>query len=160
MLEWILFKDPRFDVTDDNNYIDSFTMSTIIVCSNYRVMESLSEEIFKTINGDAEHNEYACDECDVGQAKYVTNFGLQKVIDINGQRITLCLEPAMIYKAKEIHDIWFADSNGDGETYRESIWPMRVFKGSEEIWDKGLDEVYSYIVSGRFGCYDGNWLNI
>lgn len=158
MVRGFLFKDKRFDTNDDNNLMYQITENTIILCANFKLMKSLAEEIINTINGGAEYNDYDCDEEDVGKAKYELNFGLQKVIDINGQKIILCLEPAMIYKAKSIKDIWFIDWVGDEEDYKEQIYPMTIFKGSHEVWDKGMDEVYKTIVNGRYGCYDGKWV--
>lgn len=160
MVRGILFKDKRFDTEDYNNLMNPITENTIILCANYRIMESLAEEIINTINGDAEYNDYDCDEEDIGAAKYELNFGLQKKIDINGQKITLCLEPAMIYKAKHFRDIWFIDWSRTGENYKESIYPMAIFKGSREVWDEGLDSVYKMIVHGRYGCYNGSWTNL
>lgn len=158
MVRGILFKDKRFDTKDDNNLMCPITDNTIILCANYKLMRSLAEEIFNTINGNAEYNDYDCDEEDVGKAKYELNFGLQKVIDINGQKIILCLEPAMIYRAKHIRDIWFADWIEKDDNYKESIYPMTIFEGSNEVWDSGLDEVYKMVVGGRYGCYDGSWV--
>ena len=160
MVREILFKDKRFDKKDGNNLMCPITDNTIILCANYRLMRSLAEEIFNTINGNAEYNDYDCDEEDVGKAKYELNFGLQKVIDINGQKIILCLEPAMIYRAKHIRDIWFADWIGKDDDYKESIYPMTIFKGSNEVWDSGLDKVYKMVVGGRYGCYDGSWVTL
>lgn len=158
MVRGILFKDKRFDTKDDNNLMCPITDNTIILCANYKLMRSLAEEIFNTINGNAEYNDYDCDEEDVGKAKYELNFGLQKVIDINGQKIILCLEPAMIYRAKHIRDIWFADWIEKDDNYKESVYPMTIFEGSNEVWDSGLDEVYKMVVGGRYGCYDGSWV--
>ena len=155
MVYGILFTDKRFDTNNQNNQLDFTTENTIILCNNYNLMASLAEEIVKTINGEAEYNDYCCDEEDVGKAKYELNFGLQKVIDINGQKIILCLEPAMIYKANKIEEIWFCDWIGKDDTYKESVYPMTVFIGCDEVWNEGLDKVYRMIVSGRYGCYDG-----
>lgn len=160
MVHGILFTDKRFDTNNQNNQIDFLTKNTIILCNNYDLMDSLAEEIVNTINGEAEYNDYCCDEEDVGNAKYKMCFGLQRVIDINGQKIILCLEPAMIYRTKKIEEIWFCDWIGKGDAYKESIYPMSVFIGSDEVWDEGLDKVYKMIVSGKYGCYDGNWVKI
>lgn len=160
MVRGILFKDKRFDIKDDNNLMDPITDNIIILCANYRLMDSLAEEIVNTINGNAEYNDYDCDVEDVGKAKYELRFGLQRVIDISGQKIILCLEPAMIYRAKQIKDIWFADWVGKDNNYKESVYPMTIFKGSREVWDSGLDEVYKTILSGRYGCYDGSWITL
>ncbi len=70
------------------------------------------------------------------------SFGLQRVIDINGQRITLALEPAIIYKANDIKDIWFFDYRGTEEIenfppYEEFIYPILIFKGSQKVWNDG-----------------------
>lgn len=162
MVREILFKDKRFDTNDENNCLSPVTENTIILCANFKLMNSLAEEIVNTINGEAEYNDYDCDDEDVGKAIYELNFGLQKVIKINGQTITLCIEPAMIYKAKQIEDIWFFDWNhtDDNYNYKESIYPMTVFDGCFEVWEKGLDAVYKMIVGGRYGGYDGSWVDL
>lgn len=160
MVRGILFKDLRFDARDDNNLMCPMTENMIILCQNYRLMRTLADEIVNTINGNAEYNDYDCDENDVGQAKYGLNFGLQKVIDVNGQKIILCLEPAMVYRATNIRDIWFADWSGADNEYKEIVYPMTTFKGSREVWDSGLDKVYEMIIGGRYGCYNGSWTNL
>lgn len=160
MLESILFKARRFDVTDDNNLMCDLTKNTIILCSDYKVMNSLADEIVNTVNGEAEYNEYYCETEDCGTATFTLCFGLQRVIEIGEQKIILCLEPAMIYRAKQIEDIWFATSTGDCETYKEAVYPMTIFKGSKEVWAEGLDKVYKFIVSGKYGCYDGSWIDL
>ena len=152
MLKGILFTDKRFDTTDDNNLMCPITKNTIVLCNNYKLMDSLAEEIVNTINGKAEYNDYDCDKEDIGKAKYEIKFGLQRVIDINRQKIILCLEPAMVYRAKQIEDIWFADWFGKDDDYSELVYPMTI------VWDNGLDEVYKTIVQGRYGCYDGKWV--
>ena len=160
MVKGIIFNDKRFETENQDNQLDTVTDNTIILCNNFDLMCSFAEEIVNTINGKAEYNDYCCDDEDVGNAKYELNFGLQKVIDINGQKITLCLEPAMIYRAKEIKNIWFLDWTLKNGVYKESIYPMTIFKGSDEVWAKGLDEVYKTICTGRYGCYDGCWVNL
>ena len=34
---------------------------------------------------------------------------------------------------------------------KETVYPLRIFKGYEEIWESG--KTYKYTVNGRFGCY-------
>lgn len=162
MLRGIQFTDERFKTEDDYNLFDGLTNNTIVICSCYKVMDTLAKEICDTIDGKAEHNDYDCDDADVGSAKIVLQFGLQRIIDINGQRITFALEPAIVYKAKAIEDIWFfAWSGGAGGTkYEEFIYPMTIFKGSHATWDDGLDEVYKTICNGRYGTYDGRWIDL
>lgn len=158
MVEWILFTHNRFEKKNFNNLLEFSSNETIILCNNLKTMYDLSEEIVNTINGHCD-NDFYCDKEDIGKAKYLLCFGLQRVIDINGQKITLCLEPAMVYKAKEIDDIWFFDWSGQGDIYKERIYPLTIFKGSHEVWEEGLDKVYTNIVNGRYGCYDGNWVD-
>lgn len=162
MVRAILFKDNRFKAKDDYNLLSPISDNTIILCPDYMTMDSFTKEIINTINGKAEYNDYDCDDNDVGQAKLVLSFGLQRVIDIKGQRITLALEPAIIYKAKDIEDIWFIDWSGGaaGTTYKEFIYPMVIFKGSKEVWNSGLDNVYKTICNGRYGAYDGRWVAV
>lgn len=159
MVNGILFKDKRFETIDDNNFLCPLTENTIILCNNRKMMHKLAAEIVATINGEAEYNDYDCNDEDIGKARIESSFGLRVVVKINNQRITLCLEPAMIYKANSINDIWFYDCFGKDETYREQIYPLFVFQGHKEVWEKGKDELYEMIVSGRYGTYDGNWVD-
>lgn len=156
MLEYIEFKADRFKKEEDYNVIE-FTENTIILCNNCKLMNSLAKEIINTVNGEAEYNDYWCDDQDVGKAKIELHFGLQCLIDINGQKITLSLEPSIIYKANKPEDIWLFDINGYN---KEVIYPMLIFKGSNQIWENGKDEVYKTICNGQFGCYDGKFLNL
>ncbi|MBD5534569.1 MAG: hypothetical protein HDQ99_02695 [Lachnospiraceae bacterium] len=164
MLRAIEFKDKRFRTKEDYNLISPLTENTIILCNNYKLMDSLAEEILNTVNGDAKYNDYDCDDEDVGKAKMWLAFGLQRVIDINGQRITLALEPAIIYKANKIEDIWLFDWEGDDKLgvcpYEEFIYPFYIFKDSQKVWNDGKDEVYKMICNGRCGTYDGKWVNL
>ena len=96
MLRAIEFTDKRFKKEEDYNLLSPISNNCIILCNNYKLMDSLAKEILDTVNGKAEHNVYNCDDEDVGKAKMWLSFGLQRVIDINGQRITLSLEPAII----------------------------------------------------------------
>lgn len=165
MVTGIEFTDKRFETKENNNVIEFYTNNCIILCCDLNIMNSLAEEIFNTINGKAEYNNYCCDDNDIGKAKYEMNFGLQKIIDVNGQKITLALEPSIVYKAKDIRDIWFAEWFGSKDDkgfspYKESVYPMLIFKGSRDVWNEGLDAVYRMIVNGRYGTYDGSWTNL
>lgn len=164
MLRAIEFTDKRFKKEEDYNLLSPIRMNTIILCNNYRLMDSLADEIINTVNGKLEHNNYDCDDEDVGNAKRWLSFGLQRVIDICGQRITLSLEPAIIYKADDIEDIWLFDWKGNDELgvcpYMEFIYPLCIFKGSHEVWKDGKDEVYKMICNGRYGTYDGEWVDL
>lgn len=161
MVQYIEFTDERFNKNSNYNMLGELANNTIIICANYKLMDTFAKEICDTINGKAESNNYWCDESDIGQAKIVLNFGLQRIIDINGQHITLGLEPSIIYKATSIDDIWFIDWKGGSKDikYEESIYPITIFIGSEEVYERGLDDVYRAIVNGRYGCYDGSWVN-
>ena len=165
MLRAIEFKDKRFRTKEDYNLFSPITENAIVLCNNYKLMDSLAKEILNTVNREAEYNDYDCDDEDVGTARMCLCFGLQRIVDINGQRITLALEPAIIYKANDIRDIWFFDYNGSDEiehlpSYEEFIYPMFIFKGSQKVWDDGKDEVYKMICDGRYGTYDGKWVDL
>lgn len=165
MLRAIEFKDKRFRMKEDDNLLSPLTENTIILCHNYKLMNSLADEILNTVNGKAEYNDYDCDDEDVGNAKMWLQFGLQRIIDINGQKITLALEPAIIYKANDIKDIWLFDCQGTDEIetlplYEEFIYPMCIFKGSHKDWNNGKDEVYKMICNGRYGAYNGEWVDL
>lgn len=164
ILRGIEFTDKRFKKKDDYNLFYPLTSNTIVLCNNYRLMDSLSKEILNTVNGFAKYNNYDCDKKDIGEAKECLVFGLQRIIDINGQRITLALEPSIIYQANNIEDIWLFDWSGDEELevhpYEEFIYPFYIFKGSQEVWNSGKDEVYKMICNGRCGAYDGKWVDL
>ena len=165
MLRAIEFKDKRFRTKEDYNLLSPLTENTIILCNNYKLMDSLADEILNTVNENAEYNDYDCDDEDVGNAKMWLSFGLQRIIDINGQRITLALEPAIIYKANNFEDIWLFEYQGTNEietlpSYEEYIYPLCIFKGSQKVWEDGKDEVYKMICNGRYGAFDGNWVDI
>lgn len=165
MLRAIEFTDKRFKKEEDYNLLSPISNNCIILCNNYKLMDSLAKEILDTVNGNAEHNDYDCDDEDVGNAKMWLSFGLQRVIDINGQRITLSLEPAIIYKADDIEDIWLFCYSGTDEIetlppYQEYIYPVCIFKGSRKVWKDGKDEIYKMICNGRYGTYDGKWIDL
>ena len=160
MVRGIKFNSERFDSNDDNNVMCPITENIVIICRSNKLMTSLEDEIISTINGDAEYNDYDCDEEDIGKAKSDSRCGLQGVININRQKIILSIEPAIVYRAKSIEDVWFYDCYGLGETYKEQIYPMTVFKGSRDKWNEGRDAVYNMIIAGRYGGYDGSWVAI
>lgn len=164
MVEGIVFKADRFRKADDYNRI-YFKMNTVILCKNYKLMDSLTKEIVNTINGNAEYNDYCCDDEDTGKAVLEFSYGLQRIIDINGQKISIGLEPSLIYKANEAEDVWLFDSIGTNEIdnlprYEEFIYPMLVFKGSNDVWKRGKDATYKMICNGRYGCYTGEWVDL
>lgn len=154
MLDYIEFKNGTFD-NEHNLFGGQLTKNTIVLCNSYETMDFLHSKIVDVINELSEEDgiEYYCEDEDVCQAKTVLCFGLQRVVKINEQTITLALEPSIIYKADSIEDIWFIDKVHD----KYSIFSMDRFVGSHDKWNEGKDEVYKYIVNGRYGCYDGNW---
>lgn len=68
------------------------------------------------------------------------------------QFITITVEAPFVYTAKSIDDIWFADGRN---TQGIAIYPMTSFEGCYKKWAEGIDAVYKYIVSGRYGGYAG-----
>ena len=157
MLDYMEFKNEEFDQTQ-NLLGGQLTNNTIILCNSYETMNYLHSKIVDTVNEITEEDgiEYFCEDEDVLNAKTTLCFGLQRVIQINNQTITLALEPSIIYKAESIEDIWFADKLGD----KYSVYSMDRFIGCQDKWNEGKDAVYRYIVNGRYGCYDGKWTNL
>ena len=158
MVNAIQFNVTRFNTKDDNNLLE-LTDNTIILCATINIMISLAYEILNTINGKVEYNDYQCDESDIGKVTAPIRFSLLTLINVNNQKITLSIEPSIIYKANSIDDIWFIDYIGKDLTYKASIYPMTIFKGSKDVWDSGLDEVYKMVAGGRYRCYDGSVWN-
>ena len=101
MLQYIEFKDKRFETKDYKNLLCDLTNNTIILCNNYKLMTTLCDEIIKTVNSQAEYNDYWCENIDINNAKLDLWFGLQRIVDIHGQKNTLSLEPSIVYKAKD-----------------------------------------------------------
>jgi len=77
-----------------------------------------------------------------------------------GQRFIFTVEAPFIFQAKAKYDIWFVDDNpeytkdGD-EPQNITCWAFTDFKGHNEVWNAGLDSVYSEFCQGRYGCYQG-----
>ena len=142
MLEAIRFNKPDVFVTKDfYNEMTEITNNTIIICNSVPTHTTLNDEILNTINGTAEYNDYACDESDVGTGQVVMLGGLQRMLSIGDQTITMGIEPALVYKAKNVEDIWFADTIITDDKEKILIYPMTHFKGHKDVWSEGLDSV-------------------
>lgn len=157
MLNAIRIYDERFDM--EQNTLAELTDNTIILCRNFDMMSTIAGDIVRAINKKGDYYDYICDDEDIGKAKYDVKLFLQKTIDINGQKISLCLEPAMVYRAKRIEDIWFLDYGYPNNQKSEQIYPLTAFKGARELWESGLDAVYTQIAIGRYGGYNGEWIS-
>ena len=155
MLEYIEFTSYKFETKDGQNVLCELTNNTIILCNSYETMDFIADEILNTINLKSEHNEYICTSIsDIENAKMELAFGLQRVININGQKITLGLEPSIIYKSKSVQDIWFVDF----DCYNKfMVYALSIFEGCDKGYEN-LDVLYENIVNGRYGCYDGKWV--
>ena len=55
MLRAIEFKDKRFRTKEDYNLLSPLTENTIILCHDYKLMDSLAEEILNAVNGKAQN---------------------------------------------------------------------------------------------------------
>lgn len=162
MLEEIKFNKPDVFLIDDYSYNEmvELTNNTIIICNSVPTHITLSEEILNTINGNAEYNDYICGGSDLGTGQVRMFGGLQRMLSIGDQTITTGIEPALVYKAKSVEDIWFADTikTEDGKE-KIIIYSMTAFKGHRDVWSEGLDSVYFYVAGGRYGAYDGTCWN-
>lgn len=158
MVSEIEFTARNYDVEGHGNWLCQLTKNTIILCNNYCLMDMLCKEIVGTINGSAEYNNYVCDDTDIGVARVDIRFGLQRLIRINDQTITLSIEPAIVYKAKCVEDIWFFETVL-GKPVNQ-LYALSEFRESENDWAVGLDNIYRNVVGGRYGAYDGNWIDL
>lgn len=157
MLDCIEFESDKFETKDEQNVLCELTDNTIILCDSYETMDFIADEILNTINFKAEHNKYSCDVSDIENAKMELAFGLQRIIDINGQKITLALEPSIIYKSKSVQDIWFIWFI-DYENYNKfAVYALSMFKDCDKDYEN-LDVLYKNIVNGQYGCYNGKWV--
>ena len=68
----------------------------------------------------------------------------------NDQHIVCTIEASSILSAKNVGDIWFAIRNNNNKI---SIYPLRVFKGYMDDWNRGIDYVYQNVVNGRYSPY-------
>lgn len=71
MLRAIEFTDKRFKKEEYYNLFSPISNNCIILCNNYKLMDSLAKEILDTVNGDAEHNAYDCDDKDIDRKSVV-----------------------------------------------------------------------------------------
>lgn len=169
MLQGIEFNEKKFDKENCNNLFCDLTNNVIVLCPNFDMKQELAQEIMATVNngqqeivatvnGKIEGNFYAFYEDKPEKAVYGTNMFLQTIIEIGDQKIYLCLEPAMVYKAKQIEDIWLLDKKKAEDGYLYTLIPFRFYKNAKNLWEKGLDYVYRNIHLGRYGGYSGEWI--
>ena len=75
------------------------------------------------------------------------------IVDLKGgQRFIFTIEAPFIFCAKTKEDIWFVDKDADDNIV---CWAFTDFIGHENVWDKGIDYVYSEFCNGKYGCYHG-----
>lgn len=70
----------------------------------------------------------------------------------NGQRFIFTVETPFILTATDKRDIWFVDEDKEGKIY---CYAFTDFKGYEELWNQGVERIYTDINSGMYGCYKG-----
>ena len=57
LLRYVEFKDARFKKEDEYNIFGELTKHTIVICNNWKIMQTFADEILKTVNGEAEYND-------------------------------------------------------------------------------------------------------
>lgn len=154
------FVDKEFNHNEDYNIMLELTNNTIILCDNPKIKNKLYSEFGKIWTGKCEEegtNIYcnSLDDTDRGipqLTKVHISYLPTTIVEIDGeQTITFTVELPHILQAKIAEDIWLAVENAD-ETI--SVYPMTIFKGYQDIWKKGIYEVYKYIAAGRYGgCF-------
>lgn len=158
MLQGIKFNEKKFDKENSNNLFCDLTNNVIVLCPNFDMKQELAQEIMATVNGKIEGNFYGFYDDKPEKAVYGTNMFLQTVIEIGDQKIYLSLEPAMVYKAKQIEDIWLLDEKKAEDGHLYTLIPFRFYKNAKNLWEKGFDYVYRNIHLGRYGGYSGEWI--
>lgn len=156
MLKAIMFNNPdAFDFSDDNNNMDKITDNCIILCEGTSVKRYLSQQIQDICDGKHEDkgHDYATDEDArlqlTSRYEYLPTAHL--VVD-DSQKIYITVEAPFILTAKSPDDIWFAAKTHDKKI---SIYPLRVFEGYRDDWNKGVSCVYRNYINGRYGAYGG-----
>lgn len=152
MIQEIKFKPNRFGTckykqTNEDNIFEP-TANTIVICSGADVSAILSHDIVETIKGEKEYNSYVCDDEDITNIKFTTQFQPYYEIMAHNQTIKICLEAAMIFTTNDIKDIWFATMTNEGI----SIYPLWFYSCAKEEWENNKNHLYVQIMDGR---YDG-----
>ena len=135
------------------------TENTIILCNNtktkYKMVKltiNVLDRKFNTLyNAWVDEEDYDIFDKD----RCFINFSSITIFNLYNQKITLSIEPSIIYKAKNVKDIHFVDVDCKN---KYMVYAMTNFEDSEEIFNKGLDEVCKTIIGGRYGCYNGSWV--
>lgn len=162
MIEAIRFNGEVFNHEDDYDYMDNITKNTIVICDSPHTKRKLYKEIESICEGkciDSGHDYWVNNE-DIIYPKITKRIveylpTIRFVVD-DEQTITLTIEAPFVYTAKDIMDIWFAATDKKNKI---SVYPMLIFKGCHDIWDGGLDKVYNYVTQGRYGGYEGYWMD-
>lgn len=154
------FVSEEFNHNDDYNVMLEITNNAIILCDDPKIKSKIYSEFVEICTGKCEKdgtNIYcnSTDNVDRGipqLTKTHISFLPTTIVEIdNEQRITFTVELPHILQAKTAEDIWLAVENDYGTI---SIYPITLFKGYEDVWKKGIYEVYKTIAYGRYGgCF-------
>lgn len=154
MLDAILFNDPKkFKQESEYNYIDTITDNCIILCEDTGVKCFLAQQIEDICTG--KHKESGYDYWADSPLNITDRFEYlpTTIFEIDEeQKISITIEPPFVLTANSPADIWFAIRDMENKV---AIYPFRLFKGFNEVWESGIQNVYKSVISGKFGCYDG-----
>ena len=166
MFTGILFNKKIFEEKEEMNLMDPMTTNMIVICESPKIKNLLLQELKDICDGKCEEEgEEVSDYCTgaekkgdfhVPKLKMLSNYLPTARLSIDDEQlITLTVEAPFLYTAKDAKDIWFAAEGANGKI---SVYPMTVFKGYKEVWANGLDDVYHHVVTGRYGAYNGYWM--
>lgn len=162
MLEAIKFNGDLFNHEDNNDLIDTMTKNMIIICDSPHTRRALFNAFEEICEGKCVEtgHDYSVDDEEKLYPKITNRIviylpTIRFEID-NEQLITITIEAPFVFTAKEIGDIWFAETDAENKIL---IYPMTCFKGCHDKWEEGLDAVYEYVTQGRYGGYDGYWMD-
>lgn len=160
MLNYIEFHGDLFNHDDYYNLVDEMTNNMIFICDCPQTKNKIVNEIEKICNGECVEygHDYWCGENRLYPTitkRVITYLPTTRLVIDNEQTITCTIEAPFVLTATDIKDIWFAVNNGG----KISVYPMTIFKGSHDKWNDGIESVYCYVTGGRYGSYDGYWMN-
>ena len=139
--------------------MDVLTTNTIVICQDTGVAHFLAEEINDICEGKHEiegHDYYAEDTDELNCRPGLMYLPTHELIIDGEQKIVFTVEAPYVFLAKSAKDIWFADRTEDNKI---NLYPLTIYIGYDEEWEKGLENIYKFIICGKYGNYSYAHIN-
>lgn len=154
MIRGIKFNNENcFETAKQGNLMSILTTNTIVICQDTGVAHFLAEEITDICAGKHEtegHDYYAEDTDELKCRPGIVYLPTHELLIDGEQKIIFTVEASYVFLAKSAKDIWFADRTKDNKV---SLYPLTIYIGYDKEWEKGIENIYTFIVSGRYGNY-------